>query len=109
MGMISNLITDMTLQNATDDELARAVRHSMVIIDVGKHKLNYKQSEKDNRIAELRKIYQPHYDEKTGKMKYGGANTLLSRAGKVFRACKSLLREPETGLFPLGHKADPGI
>lgn len=30
MGVISNLITDMTLKGATQDELARAVRHSMV-------------------------------------------------------------------------------
>lgn len=69
MGMISNLITDMTLQGATSDELARAVRHSMVVIDAEKHKLDYKQSEIDNNIAELKKKYQT-----------GGASTLLSRS-----------------------------
>ncbi len=69
MGIISNLITDMTLQGASQDELARAVRHSMVVIDAEKHKLNYKQSEIDNNIAALKKEYQT-----------GGASTLISRA-----------------------------
>ena len=53
MGKISNLITDMTIIGATDDELARAVRHSMVVIDAEKHHLDYKQSEKDNNIQAL--------------------------------------------------------
>lgn len=70
MGMISNLITDMTVAGAKEGELARAVRHSMVVIDANKHKLNYKLSEEMNGIAELKKLYQPH----------GGASTLLSRA-----------------------------
>lgn len=72
MGIISNLITDMTLQGASSDELARAVRHSMVVIDAEKHKLDYKQSEIDNNIAALHKKYQ-------GKST-GGAATILSRA-----------------------------
>lgn len=38
MGVISNLITDMTLRGADEDELARAVKHSMVVIDAEKHK-----------------------------------------------------------------------
>lgn len=81
MGRISNLITDMTLGGADEKELARAVRHSMVVIDAGKHKLNYKQSEIDNNIAELRRLYQPKFDadgNPTGKG--GGASTILSRA-----------------------------
>ncbi|MDD2537739.1 MAG: helix-turn-helix domain-containing protein, partial [Candidatus Absconditabacteria bacterium] len=53
MGKVSNLITDMNLKGATQDELARAVRHSMVVIDAEKHKLDYKQSELDNGIASL--------------------------------------------------------
>jgi DNA-binding CsgD family transcriptional regulator len=69
MGIISNLITDMTLQGADDDELARAVRHSMVVIDAEKHKLDYKKSEIDNGISALKKKYQT-----------GGASTLLSRS-----------------------------
>ena len=80
MGRISNLITDMTLQGAPDDDIIRAVKHSMVIIDVGKHKLNWKQSEIDNDIAGLKKQYQKKVDPVTGKIKYGGAGTLLSRA-----------------------------
>lgn len=79
MGKISNLITDMTLAGASQDELARAVRHSMVVIDAGKHKLDYKQSEIDNKIAELRRDYQIGYD-KNGRIKYGGASTIISRA-----------------------------
>lgn len=80
MGVISNLITDMTLAGATDDELARAVRHSMVVIDAAKHKLNYKQSEQDNNIAALKKKYQPKYDENGDLIGYGGASTILSRS-----------------------------
>lgn len=79
MGKISNLITDMTLQGAPQDELAAAVRHSMVVIDAEKHHLNYKQSEFDNNISTLKKKYQAHVDE-DGKVRYGGAATLLSRA-----------------------------
>ena len=70
MGIISNLITDMTAQRAPDDEMARAVRHSMVVIDAEKHGLDYKRSYKDNKIAELKKKYQQG----------GGVATLLSRA-----------------------------
>lgn len=76
MGKISNLITDMTIKGATAKELERAVRHSMVVIDAAKHKLNYKQSEIDNDIASLKQKYQ--YNPETGKS--GGASTLISRA-----------------------------
>lgn len=79
MGVISNLITDMTLQGASNDELAAAVRHSMVVIDAEKHKLNYKQSEIDNNISALKKTYQRHVDA-DGTVRYGGASTLISRA-----------------------------
>lgn len=79
MGIISNLITDMTIQGATPSELARAVRHSMVIIDAEKHNLNYRQSAKDNGIDALKAKYQ----SKDGKV--GGASTLLSRAKSTLR------------------------
>ena len=69
MGIVSNLITDMTLQGATESELERAVKYSMVVIDSEKHKLNYKQCYKDMGIAALKKRYQE-----------GGASTLISRA-----------------------------
>lgn len=78
MGIVSNLITDMTLRGATEDELARAVRHSMVVIDAEKHKLDYKQSEIDNGIAALRRKYQGTVDE-NGRY-HQGAATLISRA-----------------------------
>ncbi|HNX63177.1 MAG TPA: helix-turn-helix domain-containing protein [Candidatus Limiplasma sp.] len=78
MGKISNLITDMTLGGAGEDELARAVRHSMVVIDAEKHHLDYRQSEVDNGIASLKKKWQGHTDE-DGRER-GGASTLISRA-----------------------------
>ena len=80
MGKISNLITDMTLAGATDDELTRAVKHSMVVIDAGKHKLDYRKSYIDNRISELVEKYQRKVDPKTGEVKVGGASTILSRS-----------------------------
>lgn len=72
MGKISNLITDMTLLGAKEDELARAVRHSMVVIDAEKHKLDYKASERENNIAELKRAYQGRIN--------AGASTIVSRA-----------------------------
>lgn len=78
MGKVSNLITDMTLKGATEKELERAVRHSMVVIDAEKHKLDYKQSEIDNGIASLKKKYQGTVDA-DGRY-HEGAATLISRA-----------------------------
>ena len=81
MGKISNLITDMTLAGATSNELAAAVRHSMVVIDAEKHKLDYKQSYIDNNIAALKVKYQPKYDKKTGEViGGGGASTIISKS-----------------------------
>lgn len=79
MGVISNLITDMTLKGASTEELTRAVKHSMVVIDAYKHKLDYKKSEQDNGIAALKKKYQTTIDE-NGNVHSGGASTLISRA-----------------------------
>lgn len=87
MGKISNLITDMTLAGATDAEKAAAVRHSMVVIDAEKHKLDYKQSEIDNDIASLKKKYQAHVD-KNGQVRYGGASTIISRASGEYSVDK---------------------
>lgn len=72
MGVITNLISDMTLIGASDKDLAAAVKHSMVVIDAEKHNLDYKQSEIDNNIAALHKKYQ-------GKAT-GGAATIISKA-----------------------------
>jgi transposase len=70
MGMISNLITDMSIQGAPHSDIARAVKHSMVVIDAEKHNLNYKLSYNDNGIKQLKAKYQS-----------GGASTIISRAG----------------------------
>ena len=90
MGKVSNLITDMTLKGATEEELCRAVKHSMVVIDSEKHKLNYKLSEDVNGIAALRKKYQNG----------GGASTLISKAKSQTRvdARKENFKiDPDTG------------
>lgn len=84
MGMISNLITDMTLRGASPEHLTRAVKHSMVVIDAEKHHLDYKRSEKENGIAELKQIYQRRPNE-DGTEKVGGASTLLSRRKQEVR------------------------
>ena len=75
MGKISNLITDMTLMGAEDEELIRAVRHSMVVIDAEKHHLDYKQSEADNGIKQLHAKYQGGPN--------AGAATLISKSEVV--------------------------
>ena len=72
MGKITNLIADMNILGATHDELAQAVRHSMVVIDARKHKLDYLQSAKDNQITALKRKYQGSGN--------AGARTLISRA-----------------------------
>lgn len=87
MGVISNLITDMTLAGANEDELARAVRHSMVVIDAGKHKLDYKQSEIDNNIRALKNKYQRTVNP-DGTVQIGGASTLLSRSKGQYSVLK---------------------
>ena len=93
MGKISNLITDMTIKGADSDEIARAVRHSMVVIDAEKHGLNYQQSFKDNNIAQLKIIYQG------GATK--GASTIVSRAKSEIRIDK---RKEEYKIDPLTGK-----
>ena len=102
MGIASNLITDMTLQEADGDELARATRYSMTVIDSMKHKLNVQQSYKDNRIAELQNKYQKVLDPVTGEVIPGrhGASTLLSRSKKEVTVPKRksyYKTDPETG------------
>lgn len=99
MGKISNLITDMTLLGANDDELARAVRHSMVVIDAAKHKLDYKKSEADNNIKALKKRYQGHTDPETGRYSEG-TGTIVSRSKgqqSVLKRQGSPIIDPETG------------
>lgn len=80
MGKISNLITDMTLLGANDDEKAAAVRHSMVVIDAEKHKLDYRQSYIDNNIDALKTKYQLKYDANGNIIGAGGAGTIISKS-----------------------------
>jgi hypothetical protein len=92
MGLVSNLITDMTIKGASNEELARAVKHSMVVIDAEKHHLDYQRSARDNGIAALMKKYQ-------GRAQ-GGAATLISRASSPVHvlARKHVARiDPATG------------
>ena len=100
MGIISNLITDMTLAGgATPNELARAVRHSQVVIDAEKHKLDWKRSEIENDIASLKKKYQRTVRE-DGTIKEGGASTIISRAKSkqlVDKRRGQAVIDPETG------------
>lgn len=97
MGKITNLITDMSIQGAKPEHIVRAVKHSMVVIDAEKHKLNYKESEAQNGIAQLKTLYQ-------GSPR-SGAKTLLSQATAVDRIPERKLQsakkggavDPETG------------
>lgn len=83
MGKVSNLITDMNVKGAPPEEVVRAVKHSMVVIDAEKHELNYKQSYIDNGIAELKAKYQG------GTLTNPrGASTLISRASSEQRVNK---------------------
>lgn len=93
MGLVSNLITDMTLKGATPAELSRAVKHSMVIIDAEKHDLDWRQSAEDNNIRQLYLKYQ--------KRAQGGASTLISQASSEYdvphRKAGETRIDPETG------------
>lgn len=89
MGDVSNLITDMTIKGANHSEIARAVRHSMVVIDAEKHELNYKQSALDNNIKELKTKYQ-------GGPR-AGSDTLISKASSPTRVNERRLRRASEG------------
>jgi hypothetical protein len=89
MGDVSNLITDMHIKGAPGEELARAVRHSMVVIDAEKHGLNWKLSAQQNGIAALKKKYQ-------GKAT-AGASTIISKATSDERVNARKLRPAKDG------------
>lgn len=98
MGKISNLIMDMTLKGASEEELARAVRHSMVVIDAEKHNLDYRASEEDNGIKALKKKYQGQV-EPDGTY-HEGVATLITKAKSPVRILKtkgSPQIDPNTG------------
>jgi gp106 len=108
MGEVSNLITDMTLKGASQSEIARAVRHSMVVIDAEKHNLDYKRSERENGIPELKKLYQDHYDVITGKNK-SGASTLISRSKTEHRTLETWYKERTPEELAANPKLKPTI
>lgn len=87
MGKITNLIQDMTTFGAGQDEIVRAVKHSMVVIDAEKHKLDYKLSEKVFDIDSLKKKYQGRVNPETGRMTYA-PNTLMTLARNEARIPK---------------------
>lgn len=89
MGNITNLISDMTVHGANSSELARAVRHSMVVIDSEKHGLDYKASARDNGIAQLKEKYQ-------GSAR-AGASTLITKASSQTRVLDRKARSAGDG------------
>lgn len=99
MGIASNLISDMSVKGATQSELARAVKHSMVVIDSYKHNLDFKRSARDNNIAALRKEYQTHISPDTGKTSRA-ASTLISRHKN-----KVNIQDPDNKKGPTNFKA----
>lgn len=90
MGKVTNLIADMGIFHASADEMTDAIMHSQVVIDAIKHHLDWKQSEEDHHIADLKKKYQNG----------GGASTLITRAGSekhVPQRKPGTYVDPETG------------
>ena len=79
MGNVSNLMMDMTLKGADDADKAMVQRHAQVVIDAEKHHLDWKRSERENHILEMKKKYQERFDDEDGKVHYG-ASTLITRA-----------------------------
>ena len=96
MGKISNLITDMTIKGATEAELVRATKHSLTVIDAEKHNLDWRRSEQENGIKQLKAKYQGGANR--------GASTLISLASseervdqrKEYRMSKRTI-DPDTG------------
>lgn len=96
MGKITNLITDMSIQGAKPEHVIRAVKHSMVVIDAEKHKLDYKKSAEQNGIQQLVNLYQSR-TLPDGRVHTGGASTLLSRATATDRVVKLEPRKARDG------------
>lgn len=94
MGKASNLLTDMQIKGASDEEIARATKHSMVVIDAAKHKLDYQRSYRENGIAALKKAYQER--EEDGRTRTG-ASTLISRASAPTDIPERRLRKASEG------------
>ena len=111
MGKASNLITDMTIKGASLDEIERAVKYSMTVIDAEKHNLDWKRSARENGIEELKNRYQLSYDEEGNPHK--GAATLISRAKnpiqiperkEVYGNTGRTYKDPKTGKIKVATK-----
>lgn len=85
MGVVTNLINDMQIKGANWDEIERAVKHSMVVIDAEKHNLDWRQSARDNNIKEL-------YAKYAANPVTGGGTTLISQRK---RPLTTLMRESQ--------------
>lgn len=72
MGDISNLVTDMTIKGASLEEIERASKYAMVVIDSFKHGYDWRQAKDDLGIDALKERYQGG--------KRAGASTLISRS-----------------------------
>lgn len=77
MGKVTNLITDMTMKGAPDEDICRAVKQSMVVIDAQKHEYDWRKSADDFGISELKEKWQGGPN--------AGANTLISRSTSPIR------------------------
>lgn len=84
---VSNLITDMTLAGASTDEIRRAVKYSMVVLDCEK-------SAEDNGIDELFKKYQD--GEKNYKLKI--IREMLGEHRRTTREVAEILEVPEDAI-----------
>lgn len=93
MGEVTNLVTDMTIKGAPQSDIAKAVKHTMVMIDAHKHKLDWRLSEKENHIGVLRKRYQSHINPVTGKDSVS-ASTFISKK----KVIKEKITDPITGV-----------
>lgn len=92
MGDISNLVTDMTIKGADLDEIERASKYAMVVIDAFKHGYDWRQAKADFGIDALKERYQ-------GSAR-AGASTLISKSTSQMNVPKRKTTykiDPETG------------
>lgn len=100
MGKSTNLLCDMTLKGAPDDEIARAVKYAQVVIDAEKHQLDWKGCYEDCGIAALKKKWQDNGDGHTG------ASTIISRAKSPVNDIP--MRKARTGISKLNTDPETG-
>lgn len=100
MGKASNLIADMTLKGAPENDICRAVRYAQVVIDAEKHQLDWKGCYEKEGIADLKRKWQDNGDGKTG------ASTIISRAKSPVEDIP--LRKARTGISALNTDPETG-